>query len=539
VDRLFEDREGNIWVATSEGLDQFRDLAVATYSVKQGLASGWVTSVLAARDGSIWMGTSVELNRWDRGHVTSPWRPANVVGVGSIFQDSLQRIWAATPDEVGYLDASRFVALERVGGGLIRWIAEDIDANVWIANAATGLFRFSLRTGNLEHTRWDSLEQGAPAIAMAADRSMKGVWLGFQNGLVKYFADGQVRASYGTAEGIGNGLRSLYLDRDGAVWVSTDMGLSRVKNGRVATLTVKNGLPCDGIEWLVEDDDRALWLGARCGLVRLAPADLAAWVTAVDTEHNARRAIKTTVFDSTDGVRIYIGAWYYSQPAVKAPDGRLWFMSKGGVSVVDPRALPHNRPSAAGAHRAHRRRPDYLRCRWPGTWRHAPAATDTRSSNRLHRAHVRRAREAAFRYKARGPRLPTGKDVGTRRQAFYNDLPLAVTASASSLPTTAASGMRPARRSIFRLRPAVLPDVLVSRALGGCRRCADLERAPRPASRRRAAPARNQRPQRADDEGAGAGADSHRRRAARRGDAGHAGGDDDAGHDEAANPRQP
>src|SRR5207253_1462230 len=32
---LFEDREGNIWVATRDGLDRFRDFAVPTISVKE------------------------------------------------------------------------------------------------------------------------------------------------------------------------------------------------------------------------------------------------------------------------------------------------------------------------------------------------------------------------------------------------------------------------------------------------------------------------------------------------------------------------
>ena len=38
VENLFEDREGNIWVATGDGLDRFRDFAVPTISVKQGLS---------------------------------------------------------------------------------------------------------------------------------------------------------------------------------------------------------------------------------------------------------------------------------------------------------------------------------------------------------------------------------------------------------------------------------------------------------------------------------------------------------------------
>src|SRR5208283_3695686 len=36
---LFEYREGDVWVATSDGLDRFRDFPVSTISVKQGLSN--------------------------------------------------------------------------------------------------------------------------------------------------------------------------------------------------------------------------------------------------------------------------------------------------------------------------------------------------------------------------------------------------------------------------------------------------------------------------------------------------------------------
>jgi hypothetical protein len=57
-------------VATTDGLDRFRDVAVATLSVKQGLSNSSVSSVLAAKDGSVWMGTAGGLNRWSNNHVT-------------------------------------------------------------------------------------------------------------------------------------------------------------------------------------------------------------------------------------------------------------------------------------------------------------------------------------------------------------------------------------------------------------------------------------------------------------------------------------
>src|SRR4029453_7219143 len=54
VNSLFEGREGNIWVATIEGLDRFRDFAVPTFSDQQGFSSRGLFSILAARDGSLW-----------------------------------------------------------------------------------------------------------------------------------------------------------------------------------------------------------------------------------------------------------------------------------------------------------------------------------------------------------------------------------------------------------------------------------------------------------------------------------------------------
>src|SRR4029434_3359516 len=48
---LFEDREGTIWVGTSEGLDRFREWPVTPLSVKEGLSNSNATSVLGARDG--------------------------------------------------------------------------------------------------------------------------------------------------------------------------------------------------------------------------------------------------------------------------------------------------------------------------------------------------------------------------------------------------------------------------------------------------------------------------------------------------------
>src|SRR5271165_1648899 len=256
VASLFEDREGNIWVGTTDGLDHFRDFAVSTISAKQGLSNATVLSVLAVRDGSIWMGTQSGVNTWKAGQVTT-YRKRNSLlpddAVESLFQDYRGRTWVSTRGGVAYFENGKFVPLSTVPGGTVS-IAGDEAGNVWISQGPDqGLFHLRA-DGSVERIPWTKLGHKENASAVSPDPVHGGLWLGFRNGGVVYFKDGEVRASFGSADGLGEGfVGDLQRDQDGTLWAPTQGGLSRVKNGRVATLTTKNGLPCDDVHWLRED----------------------------------------------------------------------------------------------------------------------------------------------------------------------------------------------------------------------------------------------------------------------------------------------
>ena len=56
-------------------------------------------------------------------------------------------------------------------------------------------------------------------------------------------------------------------------------GLSRIQDGSVLTLTSRNGLPCDMVHWMMEDDADSVWLYLACGLVRITRAEFDAWAS--------------------------------------------------------------------------------------------------------------------------------------------------------------------------------------------------------------------------------------------------------------------
>jgi signal transduction histidine kinase/ligand-binding sensor domain-containing protein len=343
VSSLLEDREGNIWVATVDGgLDRFRNFAVSTISIEQGLSSRGVSSVLAAKDGTVWLGTDYGLNRWNNGHITI-YRKRGSLGRGlpddtvdSLFEDDRGRIWVATPRGVAVLESDRFIPISSVPEGIVYSIAADSPGSVWISHR-DGLFHL-LQANVVERIPWASLARKDAATTLVGDPVQGGLWLGFRDGGVVHFKDHQLRASFARAEGLGAGpINFLHVDPDGTLWAATDGGLSRVKNGRVATLASKNGLPCDAVHWMMEDDAHSVWLYTTCGLARIARPELDAGAD------DPNRIIQTSVFDSSDGVRSHPFTTGYSPRVSKSADGRLWFLPFGDVSVIDPRHLPFNK----------------------------------------------------------------------------------------------------------------------------------------------------------------------------------------------------
>src|SRR5580698_5778710 len=359
VTSLFEDREGDVWVATLGGLDRFRNYAVATYAQHEGLGTvpGW-GSVVAGRDGAIWMGTKDGLRMWSHGEVTiygraddhksqstTVWLPVRYVADRGlpdhrpvcVFADNAGRVLVSTPYAFGYMENGGFVPISGLPGGLVSSVAQDRQGNLWIANQDQGLLRLS-KDGTVQQISWASIGHKDGAQSLATDRSTGGLWLGFDGGGVAFLRDGRIKETYGRAEELGSGaVSALYIETDDTVWAATEGGLSRIKNGRVLTLTSKNGLPCDAIRWITQDENHSFWLYMSCGLVRIGRTELDAWAP------DSRRKVKTTVFDGSDGVPNEPISFRAGSPVTRSSDGKMWFEGSGGVSVIDPLHLPSNK----------------------------------------------------------------------------------------------------------------------------------------------------------------------------------------------------
>jgi len=154
---IFEDLEKNIWVATIDGLDRFRDFAVVSFGRKEGLVNPLVWSVLAARDGSVWVSTFAGLNRWTNASFATFGQDGKLNGLSanSLFQDDSGRIWVSTTAGFGYLQEDRFRPVSTVPGAITA-MAQDTAGNLWIANEHAALFKLR-DAGVVQQIAWTDL----------------------------------------------------------------------------------------------------------------------------------------------------------------------------------------------------------------------------------------------------------------------------------------------------------------------------------------------------------------------------------------------
>jgi len=412
VNGLFQDREGNIWIVTSRGIDNFHDIRVASFSTRQGLSSDQVNSVLASRDGTVWIG-NYGLDVLRLGKITSIQPRNGLPGreMTSLLEDRAGRLWVGVDQELSVYEQGKFRKIHARDGsplGIVRAMTEDLDGSIWAATKSTDNRRRVLRIQDLKIRE----EIDAPELPLAntlAPDPHGGVWLGLESGGLARYRNGQMEFFSLNQSPHDGPVHGLLVNSDASVLAATTSGLVGWQNGRVQSLTVRNGLPCDVIYALISDRKATLWLYAACGLIAIPNAELQRWWKSPDA------MVESRLLDVFDGAQPM--STPFRPNASVSPDGRLWFANQNVVQMIDPDHLDGN-PILPPVHveeiiADHKRYAPRDSLRLPALTR--DLEVDYTALSFVAPQKVR------FRYKLEG-HDSEWQDPGTRRQAFYADL---------------------------------------------------------------------------------------------------------------------
>jgi PAS domain S-box-containing protein len=410
---FLEDKEGNLWLTTVGGVDCFRNMPVVSFSVHEGLGAGEVGSVLAARDGTVWIGNN-ELLDFVRGTVVSSIGPKNGLRgnrVTSLLEDHAGRLWVGLDNGLLVYEGGRFTPVHRPDGGpvgIVLSMTEDIDHNVWASvirnppGRPTKLICF--REGRFVK---EISDQRLDSSSIAADPH-SGLWLGLLRGGLARYRNDQVQV-FPLKDG-STRVNQVLANSDGSVLAATNNGLVERRGDNQHSLDGSNGLPCNRTYALVTDKHSDLWIYAECGLIEIKSDDLQRWRDHPDQKVNFE------LFDAFDGALPFIPP--FSPVATRSNDGRLWFANDTMAQMIDPDGSLRNPiPPPVHIEDVVADRKTYS----PQNGLRLPALTRDLEIDYTALSFVV-PQKVHFQYKLDGYDRDW-QDAGTRRQAFYSNLP--------------------------------------------------------------------------------------------------------------------
>jgi signal transduction histidine kinase/ligand-binding sensor domain-containing protein len=301
---------GGIWIAAE--LQLFRCTTAGTLQ-RCGTFPGQApvidpNVVVEARDGSVWIGTSGGLVRYEAGVFELV--PTSHGEILSLLEDREGSIWAGTGG--GGLNRIRPRAVGAENLENVQSVCEDSRGVLWAATQDGLLARHS--AGGWEIVSTNILWKGGRASCVAADRAGH-VWIGTRDHAL-YCWDGDAFSARGQAEGVlSHNIHCLLGGAAGEIWIAGNApdALQRLQDGKVETLA----LPADlrTMRTMTEDSEGNVWIGTVKGvLIRVHGNQVTNETAATGIEESA----------------LAPGSIFSIRSVHATPDGSVWIGYAGG-----------------------------------------------------------------------------------------------------------------------------------------------------------------------------------------------------------------
>lgn len=364
---LIVDRSGVVWIATESGLNyhskkrskfNFISSAVQFSKLLPELSGKNVTAITGTKDGTVWFGTDEGLLGFKNkgsNYILLKNSGLQSLNIWSLSNGSSNQLWIGTYGqglkELNLKDNS--IKSWKVDNpkftsnafNYIKSVLEDDDGMVWIGFWGGGLSRLNPKTSQLDH--WYNEINNPSGLSYndvwVLHKDKKGrIWIGTNGGGLNLYQGKELNDFYNwnasdkdnpalSANNIFSICEALTQnDPDKTtLWIGTTNGLNKfvIKNDNGSSngaelnivinhYTIKDGLPDNAIESILEDENGNLWIGTSSGI----------------SFFNAEEE-RFINFTKADGS---IGNSFNPNAAFKTKDGFMFFGCISGLNYFEP-----------------------------------------------------------------------------------------------------------------------------------------------------------------------------------------------------------
>jgi signal transduction histidine kinase/ligand-binding sensor domain-containing protein len=321
---ILEDREGNIWVSTTKGLDRFS----RSNFVSVKLPPTYVKlTLLTGENGDIWVASAMR-NHLLRISGEKIIKQSALMEFSSVYRDHGGTVWWGSNGGIWKQVKGRFDFFPQPVGAY-DWFWEvfpnDESGGLWAGMGDVGLVHF-------KDGVWTNTEKPKgmrDEVPSASFKDPQGrIWLGYNDGGACLINGKEVQI-FSRENGLDIGRVKVIRSRGNQPWFGGEMGLAIFNNGRFKTVAT-SGEPFGAVSGIVETADGALWLNEGHGIAYISAVEIRQLRD--DPEHR----INYRLYDILDGLPGGPQLNWTVSTAIEALDGRLWFATDNGLAWIDP-----------------------------------------------------------------------------------------------------------------------------------------------------------------------------------------------------------
>tara|TARA_R100000935_G_scaffold21876_4_gene40563 strand:- start:121812 stop:122861 length:1050 start_codon:yes stop_codon:yes gene_type:complete len=290
VVETFQDAKGNLWFGTLEkGVAKFDGNNLKYLTIKDGLPSNRITSIIEDDLGNLWFGTGAGISKFDGKTFFNYSEKDGLCSdmISDLFIDSKGIFWIGTWGGVCIFDGTQFenfsipnpkieTKINQDTKDWITTISEDSKGNMWFGRDGYGASKFN---GNsfVNVTTKEGLNSNN--VQSIVEDKEGNIWIGTRvaekdnadtdkrigkGGLNKY--DGEKFTYFPEIKGLSErDVYTIYKDNLNDLWISTTSnGIYNYKGNEF----IKYNVPTSTMSFL-EDTKGVLWLGCAGGLYKI------------------------------------------------------------------------------------------------------------------------------------------------------------------------------------------------------------------------------------------------------------------------------